>query len=39
VETLVRLLHEFKKENIIETSGRTIRIIQPKELITISKFY
>jgi CRP-like cAMP-binding protein len=39
VETLVRLLQEFKRGKIIETNGRTIRIIQPKELITISKFY
>jgi len=39
VETLVRLLHELKKEKVIETNGRTIKLLKPKELITISKFY
>jgi CRP-like cAMP-binding protein len=39
VETLVRLLHDLKKEKVIETNGKTIKILQTKELITISKFY
>jgi CRP-like cAMP-binding protein len=39
VETLVRVLHEFKKEEIIVTNGRTIRLLKPMELITISKYY
>jgi CRP-like cAMP-binding protein len=39
VETLVRLLQELKKEKVIETSGRIIRILNYKELIMISKFY
>jgi len=39
VETLVRLIHDLKKEKVIETNGRIIRILNPKELIMISKFY
>lgn len=39
VETLVRVLHEFKKEEIIVTNGRTIRILKPEELIGIAKYY
>ena len=39
VETLVRLLHDLKKEKVIETNGKTIKILKTKELITISKFY
>jgi CRP-like cAMP-binding protein len=39
VETLVRLLQEFKKEGIISTNGRSIQILNPKALIIISKFY
>ena len=38
-ETLVRLLHDFKEEGIIEISAKKIIILKPKELITISKFY
>ena len=39
VETLVRLLAELKKEGIISTNGRTIKLLKPMELIVISKFY
>ena len=39
VETLVRVLQEFKKEDIIAINGRAIRILKPKELIQISKHY
>lgn len=39
VETLVRLLAELKKEEIISTNGRTIKLLKPMELIVISKFY
>jgi CRP-like cAMP-binding protein len=39
VETLVRVLHEFKKEGIISTSGRAIRILKPMELTGISKYF
>ncbi|HEY3370027.1 MAG TPA: Crp/Fnr family transcriptional regulator [Prolixibacteraceae bacterium] len=39
VETLVRLLAELKKDGIISTDGRTIKLLKPMELIIISKFY
>jgi CRP-like cAMP-binding protein len=39
VETLVRVLQEFKGEGIIAIQGRTIRILNPKELINLSKYY
>lgn len=38
-ETLVRLLHDFKEEQIIETKGRTIRILHPAKLVRIADFY
>jgi len=38
-ETVVRLIQEFKKEEIINTIGKKIIILKPNELITISKFY
>ena len=38
-ETLVRLLHDFKEEQIIETKGRTIRILHPAKLVRIANFY
>jgi CRP-like cAMP-binding protein len=38
-ETVVRLIQEFKKEDIIKTSGKKIIVLKPKELITISRFY
>jgi CRP/FNR family transcriptional regulator len=36
-ESLIRLLNEFKKEGLIETKGRKIRIIDPKGLLLVSK--
>lgn len=36
-ESLIRLLNEFKKENLIETKGRKIRILDPKGLLLASK--
>lgn len=36
VETLVRYLREFKDENIIETKGRTIRILKAQKLVEIA---
>lgn len=39
VETLVRLLHDFKEEALIETSGRKIRILDTRKLIKIANFY
>lgn len=39
VETLVRLLHTFKDEGLIETQGRKIRIIDAKGLVKVANFY
>ncbi|MEQ8471530.1 MAG: Crp/Fnr family transcriptional regulator [Marinoscillum sp.] len=39
IETLVRLLRDFKEEQIIETKGRTIRILHPAKLVKIANFY
>lgn len=39
VETLVRLLHEFKDEGLIETKGRMIRVKDVKNLIRVANFY
>ncbi|ASS49594.1 MAG: Crp/Fnr family transcriptional regulator [Candidatus Fluviicola riflensis] len=39
VETLVRLLHDLKKEKLIETEGRKIRILDPKQLIKVANVY
>lgn len=36
-ESLIRLLNEFKKENLIETKGRKIRIINTQGLLLASK--
>lgn len=38
-ETLVRLLQEFKKEDIIELDGKKIKILNTRELVVMSKFY
>lgn len=39
VETLVRLLHTFKDEGLIETEGRKIRILDAKGLVKVANFY
>ena len=39
VETLVRLLHDFKAEKIIETQGRKIRILDARALIKVANFF
>jgi CRP/FNR family transcriptional regulator, polysaccharide utilization system transcription regulator len=36
-ETVIRLLAEFKKENLIATKGKKIKIINLDELVNISK--
>jgi CRP/FNR family transcriptional regulator len=36
-ESLIRLLNEFKKEGLIETVGRKIRILKPEQLLIASK--
>jgi len=38
-ETLVRLLQEFKKEEIIGINGKKITVLKTKTLIEMSKFY
>jgi CRP-like cAMP-binding protein len=38
-ETLVRLLQEFKKEEIIGINGKIISVLKTKTLIEMSKFY
>jgi len=39
VETLVRLLHDFKEEGLIETEGRKIRILNAKKLVKVANLY
>ncbi len=39
VETLVRLLHDFKDEKLIETEGRKIRILDVKKMVKVANFY
>lgn len=39
IETLVRLLHIFKDEGLIETEGRKIRILDAKKLIKVANVY
>ena len=39
VETLVRLLHDFKDEGLIETEGRKIRVLNIKQLVKIANLY
>jgi CRP-like cAMP-binding protein len=39
LETLVRLLHTFKDEGLIETEGRKIRILDPMKLVKVANFY
>lgn len=39
VETLVRLLHDFKEDGLIETEGRRIRILDTNRLVKVANFY
>lgn len=39
VQTLVRLLHTFKDEGLIETKGRKIKILDIKGLVKVANFY
>ena len=39
IETLVRVLRNFKDEKIIKSSGRRITLLKPKELEKIADFY
>ena len=38
-ETLIRLLHDFKEESLVETAGRTIRVTNPKGLVKVANLY
>ena len=38
-ETLVRFLHEFKEDGLIEVEGRKIILLKPKELSKIANLY
>lgn len=38
-ETLIRLLHDFKEEKLIETQGRKIRVLEPQKLVRIANLY
>lgn len=38
-ETLVRLLHDFKDEKMIETNGRMIKVLDKKALVKLANFY
>lgn len=38
-ETLIRLLHDFKEENLIVTQGRKIKVLEPKKLVRIANLY
>lgn len=38
-ETLIRLLHDFKEEKLIETEGRKIKIIDPQGLVKAGNLY
>ena len=38
-ESAVRVLQEFKKQKIVETNGRKIKILKPEELKAIASFY
>lgn len=39
IETLVRLLHVFNQDKLIELKGKKIIVLNSKELINISRFY
>lgn len=38
-ETIIRLLHDFKEEKVIETQGRKIRVLEPEKLVRIGNIY
>lgn len=38
-ETLIRLLHDFKEEELIETQGRKIRVLDATKLLRIANLY
>jgi len=38
-ETIIRLLHDFKEEKLIETKGRKIRVLEPARLVKVGNLY
>lgn len=38
-ETLIRLLHDFKEEKLIETQGRKIKVLDQNKLVRIANLY
>ena len=38
-ETIIRLLHDFKEENLIQTNGRKIMVMDAKRLIKVGNIY
>ena len=38
-ETLIRLLHDFKEDKLIETQGRKIKVLEPQKLVRIANLY
>lgn len=38
-ETVIRLLHDFKEEKLIETKGRKIIVLEPQKLVKIGNLY
>lgn len=39
IETLVRIIKEFKEKKILEVKGRKIKIVDPAKLIEMTEFY
>ncbi|MGZ4049280.1 MAG: helix-turn-helix domain-containing protein, partial [Bacteroidia bacterium] len=39
IETLVRILKEFKEKKILEVKGRKIKIINPDALLEMTELY
>lgn len=38
-ETIIRLLHDFKEENLIQTNGRKILVLDPERLVKVGNIY
>jgi CRP/FNR family transcriptional regulator len=38
-ETIIRLLHDFKEENLIQTNGRKIMVLDAQRLVKVGNIY
>jgi CRP/FNR family transcriptional regulator len=38
-ETIIRLLHDFKEEKLIQTNGRKIIVLEPERLVKVGNIY